>query len=119
LDGKIAQSVLQQITLSLSHSLFSISSDGMLPRYYFRSGPIGKVHVIQVVTYALLAFGLATSYRTYQPYFRGVFLATSLPTVVRDVKVLWQMLPELLNVLALLAVFITFYAWFGVSLGSS
>lgn len=93
--------------------LFRLGRDGMLFRYYFRPGTTGTVHSIQVICYILMVLGLSTSYRTYQQYFRGIFLATSLPTVVRDVKVLVQMLPEVFNALALLAVFITFYAWFG------
>ena len=81
--------------------------------HYFREGRFRFLRAGQVICYFLLVAGLATRYRVYQPYLRGILLASHQPTVIRDVKVLIQMLPEVFNVLVLLAVFITFYAWFG------
>jgi hypothetical protein len=57
--------------------------------------------------------GLLADYRPHHPVTRLVLLATFLPGCQRDLKVLINMLPEIFNVLALLTIMITFYAWFG------
>lgn len=81
--------------------------------HFFRQGRLRNLRFAQIGCYFLLILGLVFKYRVYQPYLRGFLLACYQPTVIRDVRVLIQMLPEVSNVLALLAVFITFYAWFG------
>lgn len=96
-----------------SRKFFSIPSEGLSLHYFLRRGKTRVLRGFRIVCFFLLIFGLTTKYRLYQPYLRGMLLASFLPTVIRSVRLLMQMLPEILNVLALLAVFITFYAWFG------
>ena len=81
--------------------------------HFFRQGRVRYLRIGQLTCYLLLILGLVMSKRVYRPYLRGFLLASQQVTVVRDVGVLIQMFPEVLNVLALLFVFITFYAWFG------
>lgn len=90
--------------------LLRFGRDGMEFSCYFRAGTARVLRIIQTSSYFLLLIGMIT-HRLYQPYVRGILLATYLPTVQRDVKVLIQMLPEVSNVLIILFVFITFYAW--------
>ena len=82
-------------------------------RHFMRQGKTRALRAFRLGCVIFLIVGMATKYRTYQPYLRGMLLCSFLPTVFRSVGVLVQMLPEIMNVLALLAVFITFYAWFG------
>ena len=81
--------------------------------HHFREGRIRLLRISQLTVYFLLILGLVMRNRTYQPYLRGLLLVSYQNSVVRDLRVLIQMLPEVFNVLALLFIFITFYAWFG------
>jgi len=81
--------------------------------HFFRRGEIRSIRAIRLFCVLGLTVGLVTKYRTYQPYLRGILLCSFMPSVMRYLGLMVHMLPEIMNVLALLAVFITFYAWFG------
>jgi hypothetical protein len=93
--------------------LLQLGRDGMSLTRYFRAGHCGVNRMVQFVSLILLAVGLLADYRPHHPVTRLVLLATFLPGCQRDLQVLLKMLPEIANVLALLTIMITFYAWFG------
>jgi hypothetical protein len=93
--------------------LLRLGRDGMSLTRYFRAGHSGVNRTVQFVSLILLTVGLLADYRPHHPVTRLVLLATFLPGCQRDLKVLINMLPEIFNVLALLTIMITFYAWFG------
>ena len=72
-----------------------------------------RLRIVNLTCYILLIAGLSLRYHVYQPYLRGILVASCHAPALRQAEILLQVLPEVLNVLALLAVFITFYAWFG------
>jgi hypothetical protein len=91
--------------------LLCLGRDGMSLTRYFRAGGVNRT--VQCVSLLLLTVGLLADYRPHHPVTRLILLATFLPGCQRDLKVLIKMLPEITNVLALLTIMITFYAWFG------
>jgi hypothetical protein len=93
--------------------LLRLGRDGMSLTRYFLSGRNGINRRVQFVSLILLTMGLLADYRPHHPVTRLVLLATILPGCQRDLKVLIHMMPEISNVLLLLFIMITFYAWFG------
>jgi hypothetical protein len=93
--------------------LLRLGRDGMSLTRYLRVGQSRVNRVVQVTALIMLIVGLLTDYRPHHPVARLVLLATFLPGCQRDLKVLINMLPGIANVLALLTIVITFYAWFG------
>jgi hypothetical protein len=93
--------------------LLHLGRDGMSLKRYFRAGHSGVNRTVQFVSLILLTVGLLADYRPHHPVTRLVLLATILPGCRRDLQILIHMLPEITNVLALLTIMITFYAWFG------
>jgi hypothetical protein len=93
--------------------LLRLGRDGMSLSRYFRAGQTRVNRLVQCASLLLLTVGLLADYRPHHPVARLVLLATFLPGCQRDLQVLLKMVPEILNVLALLTIMITFYAWFG------
>jgi hypothetical protein len=93
--------------------LLRLGRDGMSLTRYLRVGQSRVNRMVQVTALILLIVGLLADYRPHHPVTRLVLLATFIPGCQRDLKVLIKMLPEIANVLALLTIVITFYAWFG------
>lgn len=95
------------------YTVLRIGRDGLDLFIYLRGGTAQVNRLVQLACLAFLIAGLATGFTIYHPYARLLILITMLPSAQRDLRVLVNMLPEIFNVLLLLAVFMGFYAWFG------
>ena len=93
--------------------LIRLGRDGMNIAIYLRRGPSQGNHIVQILCIAGIGTSLYMNYRVLLPYLRLILLTSFLRGVKQDLKVLVRTLSEAFNALALLAVFMAFYAWFG------
>ena len=98
-----------------------IGRDGLSLRRYFRPSAPQMVRILEFTAMIFLTIGLvydtATTMdheRVFAPYLRIILLITLHRDVMRELKTLVSMMPEVANILFLLFLFIAFYAWIGV-----
>jgi len=101
------------VALLLLSTLVRIGRDGFRLRVYFRKGSARARRITSFVCLVLMVAGLATRITIHHPYTRLLILWTMMTSARRDIQVVMGVLPETFNVLALLGVFLLFYAWFG------
>ena len=93
--------------------LVRLGRDGMDIGTYLRPGPSQMNRIAQIACIVGMVASLYRDYRLFLPYLRLGLLSSFLRGTKQNIKVLFQMLPEVWNVLALLGLFMIFYAWFG------
>jgi two pore calcium channel protein len=93
--------------------LMRIGRDGFSLKRYLRPGTAQISRVVQLLCVIFLVIGLLTGVTMHHPYVRLAILLSLSPAAQRDIGVLVKMLPEVMNILLILGVFMVFYAWFG------
>jgi hypothetical protein len=93
--------------------LLRYGRDGLSIARYLRPGSSRWPRITQLICMVFLVGGLIANYKPHHPLIRLILLASVLPATQRDLHVLVNMIPKVLDVLALLFVLMVFYAWFG------
>lgn len=98
-----------------------IGRDGLSLQRYLRPGPARLVHRTEFATLSFLTIGLMYDIFTVEerkrilaPYFRIILFIAADRDCIREFYTLLHMLPEVANVLFLLFLFVSIYAWVGV-----
>jgi hypothetical protein len=102
------------MALICSYLILRVGRDGMSLSRYLRQGPSRWNRVVQLLSLFLLTVGLATGHTMHHAYVRLALVMTlNNFGTQREIRALIGMIPDVSQILVLLALLILFYAWFG------
>jgi hypothetical protein len=96
--------------------LLELGRDGMESRLFFYPGAKRVLHAFRCGLLACMLAGIVLENTTFNPFFRMSLLTSHLRNFQREVLVVLKMIPQIIYILAMLAIVVLFYAWFGVVL---
>ncbi|CAB9519936.1 pore calcium channel protein 1 [Seminavis robusta] len=96
--------------------LFRVGRDGCSIVRYFRKGPALLLRSLQIIAIAAIYLGLGTGYTFFQPIARLLLLGTLLRSLHMEVANTLLVLPQVLNICAMLAIYVFFWAFMGTVL---
>ena len=96
--------------------LLELGRDGMDSRLFFYPGAKRVLHSFRCVLLISLLIGIMLENTTFNPFFRMLLLTSHLRNFQRELLSVLKMIPQIIYILAMLAIVVLFYAWFGVVL---
>mmetsp|Transcript_36993 Transcript_36993/g.41654 ORF Transcript_36993/g.41654 Transcript_36993/m.41654 type:complete len:840 (-) Transcript_36993:136-2655(-) len=97
-----------------SYLVLKLGDDGMDFSLFFYPGTKKRLHSLRLITLACLLIGVLVDNTVLNPFFRMLILGSHLRNFQKELWTLLKMIPEMVYILAMLAIIIIFYAWFGV-----
>jgi len=107
---------LSCISIIIFYMILKIGDDGFNLRLFFYPGYKRQVHSLQTTLLVCLVLGIISDYTVLNPFFRMIILGSFLRNFQKEFLTMMKMIPEMAYILAILAIFTIFYAWFGVVL---
>jgi len=112
-QSRLAEGIL--IGIILLFLLLRLGRDGLNMARYLRPGPSRLNRVVQLVSLGLISGGLMVEHTGHHAFARlAILVSLNQAHCQRDIDALIQMLPNVSQILTLLATLILFYAWFGI-----
>lgn len=96
--------------------VLKMGDDGFVFKFFFYPGNKRYMHSFRLITLACLLAGNLSGYTVLSPFFRMLILASHLRRFLREFCTLGKMIPAMGRILAIIAICVIFYAWFGVIL---
>jgi len=104
------------IVMIFSYLILKLGDDGFDLSLFFFPEFKRWVHSSQIVILVCLVLGILTGNTTLNPFFRMIILGSFLRKFQIEFLTMMKMIPEMAYILAILAIFVVFYAWCGVVL---
>ena len=114
-QSKIIESIC--ISYVTFMTICRIGRDGFSMTRYLRKGPAQTIRSLQLVSIVSIIFGLCcTQQSVLQPFARLLLLSTLTTSVQQEAKTLIKVLPEVMNILVILFIYMVFWAFLGTVL---